>query len=99
MSGGGLTDYSGGLYNLEEWARVMESYNPLLSKQMYDLYDLLNRYDYYLAGDIGKDAIAEAWEKYRSKWIDIDTEKVVEIMFDKCLELVNTVIVGHKNDD
>lgn len=65
---------------------------------MKDLYQLLDRYDYYLSGDIGQDEIKEAWTTFRSKWIEIDTNSITEILFERCLDMVNTVTTGHRMD-
>ena len=101
MSGGVLTDYgSSSISSIYDWARIIERENPLLAEQMRDLGELLGRYDYYLAGDIGEDSIQKAWEKYRTKWIEIDTEKVEQVMFEKCLDLVDGMIKGFtKHED
>lgn len=95
MSGGGLTDRWGGLYPMLDWARTLDRYNPLLAEQLRDMYELLNRYDYYLAGDIGADDIKKAWDKYHNKWIKIDTE----VMFERCLETLHEMINGHRKDE
>ena len=92
-----MTNYCHNLYDMDLWASRLESENPLLAEQMHDLYRLLDRYDYYLSGDIGEDAIQEAWEEYRTKWIDMDTDKVVEILFGKCIELVDGAVKGCKD--
>ena len=78
MSGGALTDYNGHLTDMLDWAHRLERDNPLLAKQIRDLYVLLDRYDYYLSGDIGEEEIEEAWEKYRTKWIKMTTAKLSE---------------------
>ena len=95
MSGGGLTGYEHDLYRLCDWANAVEKDNPLLAEQMRDMANLLGRYDYYLAGDIGNDAISKAWETYRSKWIQMDTEKVRQVLFEKCMDLVDSTIKGY----
>ena len=80
MSGGVLTDYRHNLYLLNEWAKRIESQNPLLAEQLYDLYELLDRYDYYLSDDIGDERIQEAWAKYRDKWLGIGSDKLREMV-------------------
>ena len=69
MSGGELTDYYGGLYKLDEWATKLDKHNPVLAEMMRDLRVLLDRYDYYLSGDIGEERLAEAWAQFRDKWL------------------------------
>ena len=99
-SGGALTEYTHNLSDIKDWARQIERHNPLLAQQLDDMYDLLDRYDYYLSGDIGEDGIQKAWKKYCDKWINIDTEKVEQVMFEKCLDLVDRMIKGYaKNED
>ena len=97
MSGGALTDYGvNSLYSITNWAREIERENPLLAQQLRDLFDLLHAYDYYLSGDYGKVEIEKAWTKYREKWIKMDTDQVVQILFDKCLEMVDGAVKGCK---
>ena len=99
-SGGALTEYTHNLSDIKDWARQIERHNPLLAQQLDDMCDLLYRYDYYLSGDIGEDDIQKAWKKYCDKWINIDTEKVEQVMFEKCLDLVDRMIKGYaKNED
>lgn len=93
MSGGAFDHRQ---YLLEDWAREIEPENPLLAKQMYDLHKLLDRYDYYLSGDTGEEEIEKAWVKYRDKWIEMDTASIEEVMFEKCLEMVQSMINGYR---
>lgn len=97
MSGGVLTDYQYNLGELLSWADGVERDNPLLADQLRDIHTLLGRYDYYLSGDIGEDGIQKAWSEYRKKWLDIDTEHVEKVLFEKCLDLVHSTIKGHGN--
>ena len=78
MSGGALTDYGGGLYHLKEWSEKIRPVNPLLAEQLRDLYTLLDRYDYFLSGDIGEARLTEAWEAYSAKWLGITPEQMTE---------------------
>ena len=89
---GGVLEYTSHIY---DWVREIEKDNPLLAEQMRDLSTLLGRYDYYLAGDIGDEAISKAWETYRDKWIKMDTEKVRQVLFEKCMNLVDSTIKGY----
>lgn len=99
MSGGSLTDYEHDLFRMDDWAKKLETVNPLLADQMRDMMMLLDRYDYYLSGDIGEDGISKAWEAYRVKWIDIDTEKIEKIMFEKCVEMIDSMIKGYRGNE
>lgn len=95
---------SGGAFNYKEywlgdWARQIEPENPLLAEQMRDMCELLGRYDYYLCDDIGKKEIEKAWTKYRDKWIEMDTERIETMMFEKCLEMVDSMIKGYRKDE
>ena len=96
MSGGAF-DYN--QYWLDDWAKQIEPENPLLAEQMRDMCKLLNRYDYYLCGDIGEEEIEKAWTKYRDKWIKMDTERIETMMFEKCLEMVDSMIKGYRKDE
>ena len=99
MSGGGLTDYTGGLYQLRDWANTIELHNPTLSELLRDLYDLLHAYDYWLAGDYGSDDVEEAWKKFKVKWMDIDFEKIRPILMSRCVEIINSFEKGYRNGD
>lgn len=100
MSGGTLTDGTTSLYAMMRWAEAIEKDNPLLATQLRDLYSLLRSYDYYLSGDIGENAINEAWKQYCEKWIEMDSEHVEELLFDRCLYLVHSAIKGYRvNED
>lgn len=98
MSGGRLTDHTYDLYRLEDWAKVVEKENVLLAEMMCDLCKLLDRYDYYMSGDIGEDGVKTAWTTFRDKWLHIDSDTFVEILFDKCLEMVNGAVQGVRSD-
>lgn len=99
MSGGALTDYGGSsLYAMEDWAMRLEKDNPLLAEQMRDMAKLLGRYDYYLSGDIGEEAIEKAWTAYRDKWLGMDPEELRRIMFGKCMDLVDSMIRGRAEE-
>lgn len=94
---------SGGEWDYKQWwigqiANRIEHINPVLAEQMHDLHKLIDRYDYYICGDIGEDSIQKAWTEYRTKWINVDTEHVETLMFEKCLELVNSVVTGHTTE-
>lgn len=69
MSGGVLTRYTHDLYRLTEWANSVERENPLLAEMLRDMNHLLDRYDYYMSGDIGQDSIRKEWGDFRSKWM------------------------------
>lgn len=96
MSGGSLTDYNHNLYLLNDWADKIEAENPLLAEQMRDMAYLLGRYDYYMSGDIGENGIQKAWGEYRDKWIEMDTDEVKKLMFEKCLDMVNSILKGYR---
>lgn len=95
MSGGGLTDSRYNLYYIKDWARTVRDDNPVLSLHLMDLYELLDRYDYYLAGDIGRDDIEEAWEKYRDKWLDVDLEVFKQIVMKECSDIIDSCLKGY----
>ena len=91
---------SGGEWDYKQWwigeiANRLEHINPILAEQMHDLHKLVDRYDYYICGDCGEESIQKSWTEYRDKWINIDTEHVEEMLFEKCLELVHSVVAGH----
>ena len=91
---------SGGEWDYKQWviediADRLKHINPVLAEQMHDLHKLIDRYDHYICGDCGDEAIEKAWTEYREKWINIDTEQIETMMFERCLELVNSVIKGH----
>lgn len=94
MSGGDLTDYKHNLYDLMMWANKVEGENPLLAEQMRDLYRLLDRYDYYLSADIGKEDMQKAWSEYREKWMACDTDMVKAFLMKECEALVDSVVKG-----
>lgn len=99
MSGGHLTDYQHDLHRLNDWAEIIDKVNPLLALQMRDMCELLDRYDRYLSGDIGEDAIGKAWSEYRDKWIEMDTASIEDVMFEKCLETLHEMINGYRKDE
>lgn len=90
MSGGHLEF----VYYLAEWARELESVNPLLASMLRDLDKLMHTYDYYLAGDCLEERVAAAWKEYREKWLEIDTDHVEALLFEKCLDLVHSAVSG-----
>lgn len=94
MSGGELTGYRHNLYNIVLWAGNVEGENPLLAAQLRDLYGLLGKYDLYLSADIGKDAVQEAWEAYREKWLGCDKDMVKEFLMKECEALVDSSVRG-----
>ena len=77
---------SGGTWDYNEWndwglGRVAQSIskeNPLFADVIRDVNRLIGRYDYYIAGDIGKEDIAEAWKGFREKWLVGDVGDVVK---------------------
>ena len=91
MSGGALTDYQHNLYLLDEWADGIEKYNPVLADNMHDLEKLLDRYDYWLSGDIGDEALGKAWAEYRDKWLSKSPDIIIEILerrFKECVDII-----------
>lgn len=65
---------SGGEWDYKQWwiteiANSLKHINPVLADQLYDLHKLVDRYDYYICGDIGEDSIQKAWQEYREKWM------------------------------
>lgn len=82
MSGGGLTDYGGGIYMFEDWARTIRRHNPVLADMMGDMYELLRAYDYWLAGDCGTDRIDEVWNRFRDTWLKPDNPHIEETLRD-----------------
>lgn len=99
MSGGRLTDHQYDHFRLNDWAEEIDKVNILLAEQMRDMCDLLDTYDRYLSGDCGKDVTEKAWSEYRDKWIKIDADQVVEILLEKCREIVNGAIKGCRDGD
>lgn len=98
MSGGHLTDHGTySLYALEEWAMGVERENILLASMLRDLRVLLDRYDYYLSDDIGEESIEKSWGTFRDKWLNIDSDSITELLFEKCLEMVDGAIKGYKD--
>ena len=94
---------SGGEWDYKQWwigeiANRLEHINPILAEQIHDLHKLVDRYDYYICGDIGKDSIQKAWTEYREKWINIDTERIEKMMLEKCRTLIHSVITGHTTE-
>ena len=65
-------------WRLTEVASRIEEENPLFGKLLMDVNKLIGRYDYYIAGDIGKEDIAEAWKSFREKWLVGDVGDVVK---------------------
>lgn len=94
MSGGGITDGTTGLWVVEAWADRIRAENPLLAENLEDLKALLDRYDCYLAGDIGCDSIEESWAKYRFKWMSNDDSKVMDEIMDECRRIVESSLKG-----
>ena len=98
MSGGALTDYNGHLSDMLDWAHRLERDNPLLAKQLRDLYVLLDRYDYYLSHDIGDEEIEAAWEKYRTKWLKMTSKLSEQVIADAKAEVdayLESIRTGH----
>ena len=80
MSGGHLTDCTGGLYQLRDWADMIDPQNPVLADLLRDMYGLLDRYDYWMSGDIGAEDASEAWAAFRGKWLTDDTSHIEELL-------------------
>lgn len=76
MSGGGVSDV--GIYMFEDWARVIRPHNPLLAEMMFDMYEVIRAYDYWLAGDSGTDRVSKVWGEFRDKWLKEDTPQIEE---------------------
>lgn len=95
MSGGGLTDYTRGLYQIKDWALVIEKENPVLAKMMFDQYDLLHTYDYWLAGDYGEEEVEKAWKKFKEKWLNKDFDKMKQVIMARCIEIIDSYDKGH----
>ena len=98
MGGGALTDYNGHLTDMLDWAHRLERDNPLLAKQLRDLYVLLDRYDYYLSHDIGDAEIEAAWEKYRTKWLKMTSKLSEQVIADAKAEVdayLESIRTGH----
>lgn len=83
MSGGHLTDGTGGLYQFDDWADIIDPQNPLLAELLRDMGDLLDRYDYWMSGDIGAEDASEAWVAFRGKWLDGDTSHMEDLLAER----------------
>lgn len=81
MSGGALTGYNYDLYRLKEWAKRIEDENPTLAAHLRAMHTVLDRYDYYMSGDIGEEDIHQAWRDYCEimyKDLSLDEDALVE---------------------
>lgn len=100
MSGGALTDDgSHSLYNIEYWADKLESYNPMLSEMLRDMGALLDRYDYYMSGDTGKESVERAWGEFKGKWMNLDDDKVAELAKRYLERMAQSMEKGHMEVD
>lgn len=96
MSGGGLDDdYR--LYLLDDWAYTLNRENPLLSKQLHDLREVLHAYDYWLAGDYGTEEVEKAWKDYSDKWLS-GTPPLEEVVKEIAEGLKSSIIKGWNTD-
>lgn len=90
-----MTDYSGGLYALQDWARVVKRHNPVLADMMEDMYELLHTYDYWLAGDYGESRVEKDWAEFRDKWLTNDTANIKEVLMDNMRGMIESFEKGH----
>lgn len=97
MSGGALTDYGyeGSISNLSQWAKAIRPHNPILADHMERLEHLLNRYDYYLSGDIGEDDIEKEWKQFLSFSIN-DEESMKASILKECENIIDTMFKGYR---
>lgn len=97
MSGGGLTDHTGGgLWALPEWGRIIGQHNPTLQILMADLHNVLTAYDMWLAGDTAEDSVEEAWGLFRDKWVDVDDDIIVDILTERMVRIIESFERGHQ---
>ena len=97
MSGGALTDYGydGSIGNLSQWARRIRPHNPILADHMVRLEYLLDRYDYYLSGDIGEEDIEKEWKEFLSFSIN-DEESMKKSILKECEGIIDTMLKGYR---
>ena len=68
MSGGHFDYMDRRLY---EWSsQVRMDGNPLLADLLHDLGDLLHEYDWWKAGDTGREKWLNAWDAWKKKWMN-----------------------------
>ena len=80
---------------MDDWIRHVRPENIILADMMEDLKDVLQAYDYYLAGDSGEERVEKAWKKFSDKWLSKDLGKLKPIIMERCRELIDSVISGH----
>lgn len=97
MSGGGLNrwDDCSKLYLIDEWKVFIEPENPLLAEMLADLKELLEGYDYWLAGDSGRDRVEKEWKHFSEKWLTKSSDTICEIMTERCRKLIESIKSGH----
>lgn len=98
MSGGHLTENTGGLYQLDEWASSVEHENPVLAELLRDLRDLLDRYDLWLSGDIGSDGLRGDWAAFRDRWLSDDPVNIENILTSRMTAVLESFRNGHTTE-
>lgn len=91
MSGGTLER----TYQCEEWASQLRKVNPLFADMLADTSRILSRYDYYISGDIGEDAIEKEWKAFCTKWMNMDPERFAQMAKEECMDIVDSMVKGH----
>lgn len=90
-----MTDYSSyPLFYIEEWAKRVESENPMFAKLLREESDLLNTYDYYMSGDTSKESVEKAWKEFSERWFG-DVDAIAEDVLRRVLESMRT---GHREE-
>ena len=92
MSGGVLTDYNYNLTSMLDWAHKLERDNPLLAKQIRDMYVLLDAYDRFLSGDTGDRDIEAAWENYCTRWLRITPDRLSKMFIADAKSEIDTYL-------
>lgn len=87
-----------GIYMFEDWARIIRPHNPLLADVMFDMYEVIRAYDYWLAGDTGEDSVEKAWKLFRDKWVDVDDDVIVDILTERMVKLIESIEKGHQGE-
>lgn len=97
MSGGALTDYGcdGSITDLSQWAKRIRPHNPILADHLERLERLLDRYDYYLSGDIGEEDIEKEWKGFLSFSIN-DEDSMKASILKECENIIDTMLKGYR---
>ncbi|MFA6804170.1 MAG: hypothetical protein WCR24_06775 [Candidatus Methanomethylophilaceae archaeon] len=66
MSGGYLEDYYE--YVFEDYFNTIKEDSPVFARMVYDLGDVLHKYDFWKAGDVSEKEFLNAWDEFCKKW-------------------------------